>query len=270
MVEIARIESVCAESERAKRLMAMGQMAALLAHEIRNPLGSMELYCSLLQKDLVDKPELRSMAENIHAGIRTLDRIISNCLQFARDIEPRVQHVDNVSGLLSECIEYAKARDETKKVDFKLDTLGSGVVCIDPYLIKQVFANIIVNAMEAASHRWIASNYKGNLPQVTIVSDLSKVDFWSVFVSDNGNGIAKDIRESVFDPFFSTKQTGTGLGLAVVHSIVSAHKGNVFIGDTFDYSEVSYSEIDSSEVNNREVNCGAKVTVVLSRGVSVL
>lgn len=222
---------LAADTEQAKRLMAMGQMAASLAHEIRNPLGSMELYCSLLKKDLVDNPDLRSMAENIHAGIRTLDRIISNCLQFARDIEPKMQRVDDVRVLLKESIEYAQARDKTKSVEFKLSTLGDGEVYVDTYLIKQVFTNVVMNAMEAAQCNAVQCDALQNkTPQVLIVSNLCEQDLWNVTVSDNGVGISNDIRGVIFDPFFSTKQEGTGLGLAVVHSIVNAHHGSISIG----------------------------------------
>jgi len=207
------------DSERAKRLMAMGQMAATLAHEIRNPLGSMELFCSLLKKDLADEPERFNLAEQIHVSIRRLDRVISNCLQFAREIVPRKSVVAEPVSLVAEAIENAKASLETTNVVISLEEIGTGVVEVDSYQLNQAILNLIINAAQAAEK--VANG------SVRVCSNLNAADSWVIEVSDNGTGIAKEQLEMIFDPFFTTKPKGTGLGLAIVHAIVKAHNGSI-------------------------------------------
>jgi signal transduction histidine kinase len=216
--------------DRQERLMAMGQMAASLAHEIRNPLGSMELFCSLLKKDLEQQPNLLKLAEQIHSGIRTLDKIISNCLQFSRDIRPQRRVVKDVQELLEEALHFTRSKAEAMTVDVALECEGDGPLQIDPYLIKQVIANLTMNAVEAIE------GARDKLPQseqfyVLVGSDLRDADNWTIVVSDNGPGIQAELQDTVFDPFVSTKAEGTGLGLAIVHSIINAHGGKISLSD---------------------------------------
>lgn len=209
-----------AQDERAQRLMAMGEMAASLAHEIRNPLGSMELYCTLLKKDLQAQPGALALAEQIHQGIRTLDRIITNSLQFSRDITPKLARVENVQELLDETLAFATARAEN--VDLVCKTEGEGPVYVDRYLVTQALLNVVLNGVDAAA----ASGQRG---RVTITSTVGANGEWRVSVHDNGRGIGEADYARIFDPFFTTKKGGTGLGLPIVHSIVTAHQGTIAI-----------------------------------------
>lgn len=212
-----------AQDERAQRLMAMGEMAASLAHEIRNPLGSMELYCTLLKKDLQTQPGALALAEQIHQGIRTLDRIITNSLQFSRDITPKIARVEQVQELLDETVAFAHARAE--QVDLVCKVEGTGPVFVDRYLVTQALLNVVLNGIDAAAER-TASGGRG---QVTITSTVTPHGEWRVSVHDNGRGIGEADYARIFDPFFTTKKGGTGLGLPIVHSIVTAHDGTIAI-----------------------------------------
>ncbi len=214
-------EEVVLDNERTKRLLAMGEMAATLAHEMRNPLGSMELFCTLLMKDLDENPELFQLADQIHTGIKTLDRIIANSLQFSKDIKPRIQTVTDIEEFFQEILKYLEPQANKQHVSLRLSLEGSGSVSFDRHLMRQVLLNLILNAIDACTAK---SN-----GEVILKSDLSNKDRWLVSVVDNGCGISPDSLEKVFDPFFTTKNEGTGLGLAIVHSIVSAHRGIVAI-----------------------------------------
>jgi len=214
-------ESTPRQQTQAQRLMAMGQMAASLAHEIRNPLGSMELFCSLLKKDLKGQPQLLQTAEQIHLGIRTLDRIITNCLQFARDISPKRKVCSDVGPMLEEVRTYAQTKAEDKGVRLLVEKNGEGEIEIDSYLVQQVLVNLMFNAIDAASER-------AGSGQVTLRSSIL-ADRWEVSIEDNGFGIPEKELKNIFDPFFTTKQGGTGLGLTIVHSIVTAHDGEIRI-----------------------------------------
>jgi signal transduction histidine kinase len=214
------------DHERAQRLMAMGQMAASLAHEIRNPLGSMELFCTLLKKDLASQPRLLQAAEQIHHGIRTLDRIISNCLQFTRDVQPRKKRIEDPAALLGEILAYVHPKADELNVSLTLDCRGSGNVSADPYLLQQVLVNLLFNAVEAAAEAAAGTERQG---RVELLSRVEETE-WHVFVNDNGLGIHAEDLTKIFDPFFTTKQGGTGLGLTIVHSIVRAHGGTITLG----------------------------------------
>ena len=210
------------ERERANRLMAMGQMAANLAHEIRNPLGSMELYCSLLKKDLRETPATLDLAEQIHQGIRRLDRIISNCLQFTRDTIPKRKRFSGGKSLVVDAITYLRAEAEANAVEIRLLTdRDNGMIEVDPYLINQVIMNLGRNAIEASGLNSDASK------RIVTIESIAEHGRWILTFSDSGPGIPVEDRERIFDPFFTTKTGGTGLGLAVVHSIVSAHNGTI-------------------------------------------
>ncbi len=211
------------QDERAQRLMAMGEMAASLAHEIRNPLGSMELYCSLLKKDLQSQPGALALAEQIHQGIRTLDRIITNSLQFSRDITPKLARVDGVKELLDETLAFATGRADD--VDIVTSLEGEGPIYVDRYLATQAMLNVVLNGVDAAAERTALGGERG---RVTITSSVVNGE-WRVSVRDNGLGISEADYARIFDPFFTTKKGGTGLGLPIVHSIVTAHHGTIAI-----------------------------------------
>lgn len=211
-------------SDRAKRLIAMGQMAASLAHEIRNPLGSMELFCSLLKKDLRDQPALLQFAEQIHQGIRNLDRIITNCLQFTRDIKPHLRPVEDLADWLTELAQTVQPKAEAAGVPVRVELNGEGPVWVDRYLLQQAVTNLLTNAIDAVQ----AAPSRDADAGVTLSARLNGTR-WMLAVQDRGVGIDPQQEAQIFDPFFTTKEQGTGLGLAIVHTIVSAHQGSIAV-----------------------------------------
>ena len=229
-------EELTREENRARRLMAMGQMAASLAHEIRNPLGSMELFCTLLKKDLVTEPEKLSLAEQIHQGIRTLDRIITNCLQFSRDIVPKRKSIDDVGQLLEEALGHARRKAEQAGLSFVIDVIDRPRVSVDPYLFSQALLNLAMNAVEAVQEKkaLLAARGEEFEGRILISSSAPSADAWRIVVADNGPGIPSEVQAQIFDPFFTTKNDGTGLGLAITHSIVAAHRGRILLSSALD------------------------------------
>ncbi len=208
--------------------MAMGQMAATLAHEIRNPLGSMELFCTLLKQDLAGQPSSFNLAEQIHRGIRRLDRIISDCLQFSRGATPRMRQLQAVEPLLAEALNYVEPKANEAGVALVSRASGEGPVSCDPHQINQVLLNLLINAVDACIEKESAGD-ESYLPEVALISDLSSGSDWRLEIRDNGNGISEAHQKLMFDPFYSTKERGTGLGLAIVHSIVAAHEGDILV-----------------------------------------
>ena len=201
----------------------MGEMAATLAHEMRNPLGSMQLFCSLLMKDVSGQSDSAYYAEQIDKGIKVLDRIINSCLQFSREISPQRRKVADQREMIEEIVRELEPKLNGTVIE--VEAPAAEVVYLDQYLIQQVLRNLLSNALDAIAERSRATeeSFAGRIN----VTATKCATTWRLQVSDNGCGIDAEVRERIFDPFFTTKNFGTGLGLAIVYRIVRAHQGEV-------------------------------------------
>lgn len=210
------------ELARRERLAALGQMAAGVAHEIRNPLGGIGLYASLLERDLADRPAQRELVRKLSAGIASVDSIVSDVLAFAGDSEPKRQTVrlqKIVEGALDQIAQRAELRHVRVTVDADLDAVE---IHCDGAQIERALINLILNALDAApagGRVWLRCDPFG--------FDRDRV---GLVVEDNGPGISPKLVHRVFDPFFTTKDAGTGLGLAIVHRIAESNGGSVRAG----------------------------------------
>ena len=218
-------------AHRNQRLREMGEMAAGIAHEIRNPLGSIELFASLLKKDLEGDLEKAELVQHIRAGVQNMDRIISTLLLFAKSSQPSRQQCD-INLLLAELLDGLddiRVPDNIKVVrDFgKEEMLANG----DRELLRQVFPNLIRNAIQAMPDggELRLQTEKALIPVSGSESgkDAGAPKFITVSVTDTGGGICADDLSKIFNPFFTTKDKGTGLGLAISHNIIKAHQGTI-------------------------------------------
>lgn len=203
--------------ERSRRLAAMGEMAAKIAHEIRNPLGSIAILATILERELTHDSEKRKLAEHITKGVKTLDNLLSNMLLFASAPEARLKQVD-----LREVIEESlllTGGHEKKGVSIKGWYEGRTVIMADPAQLRQLFLNIFLNSLDAMEEG-------GNLTIRTRL-DEAMTDFIGIEIRDTGKGIPAEHIDRIFDPFFSTKARGTGLGLAIVSAVINAHNGTI-------------------------------------------
>ncbi len=200
--------------ERKNRLAALGEMAAGLAHEIRNPLGGIQLYASLLKKDVEDRPASHQIVEKIAGGVRRLEGLVSQVLQFSRDITAQRADCD-LAQLVAQTLGLAAPK--LTGVDVRVDGPEALRVSADPLLLGQALLNLLLNAAEAMQSQGRLSVEYGPAGQETFF----------LAVSDSGPGIEPAVAERIFNPFFSTKESGTGLGLAIVHRIVEAHDGAI-------------------------------------------
>jgi signal transduction histidine kinase len=224
--EVARLRDELDEKNRAlarrERLAALGEMAAGVAHEIRNPLGGVGLYASLLERDLEDNPEQLDIAKRIGVGVRNMEGIVGDILAFAGDAEPRRQRV-RLAEILDSALTQVSPQMHTMHVEIDADLRLTQVeLDCDPRQIERALVNLILNAIEAAE--------KGGRVWVRAGKTPSNDNLFAVIVEDNGPGIPEDQLHRVFNPFFTTKHTGTGLGLAIVHRIAESHGGSVVAG----------------------------------------
>ncbi|MBI5849218.1 MAG: PAS domain-containing protein [Nitrospirae bacterium] len=212
--DITRIKELEAQNERNYRLIAMGEMAAKIVHEIRSPLCSIELYASMLAKDLEGTEHL-NMAKGISTGISSLNNILTNMLFFAKPQKPILRPVD-ICRLLEETVFMLLPMIESRGLTFHREIEQGVNVCGDSDLLKQVFLNILLNAIQSTPEGMaITASCRNEGPSALVE------------IRDEGPGIEPENIEKIFDPFFSTKEKGTGLGLAISAKIVQAHGGTI-------------------------------------------
>jgi PAS domain S-box-containing protein len=222
--DITRIEKLEEMAKRTEKLAAMGEMAANIAHEIRNPLGSIELFASLLMKDLKNE-KYQGRLSHIITSVKNMDNKISNLLLFTTQKNP-VLRVINLHRIMDEVIHFSdpivKQEGITLSVRYaKVEPRVMG----DEEMLKQVFLNILLNSIQAMIDG-------GALDIETIASheqDEGSTGDGNVEIriSDTGVGIPKEDLKRIFDPFFSTRERGSGLGLAIVHNIIHVHGGSI-------------------------------------------
>ena len=228
--------------ERSRRLAALGEMAAGIAHEVRNPLGSIRLYARMLEQDLVDRPGERVVAEKIGSAVRGLDAVVVDVLAFAKEMRVHAQPVDPAE-LIDRAVEEGLAGDGAGRdahapirvvrqiTPFRVAGDGAALVC-DPQLAHRALVNVVRNAAQA-----MREHSACRAPTLTLEAQSccelgpDGSSRWSIAVSvrDNGPGVPADVLERMFNPFFTTRATGTGLGLAIVHRIMDAHGGRVLV-----------------------------------------
>lgn len=212
---LARQRQLEAEAIRHGRLAAMGEMAATLAHEIRNPLGSMELFSSLLLEDLSEHPAAQRLVGQIAEGIKDLNHLVSNILGFTRVATPRVQRID-VAAAADDAIRYAGTLLAENRIGIVRDYGAEPVLAAaDGAVVRHVFLNLVRNAAQAMED--------GGTLTVRVRHGARA----AVAFADTGPGIPEETREQVFEPFYTTRERGTGLGLAVVKTLVEAVGGEV-------------------------------------------
>lgn len=200
--------------ERRSRLAALGEMAAGMAHEIRNPLGGIALYAGLLRKQLEDRPAQQALAARIACGVEGLNAIVNDILAFAGEIQPQKRPVD-LASVVHEACDLARARLEQSGADLACDVPEGTELAADRSLLVRAVSNLLFNAIDAAGEGEIrlAGRIDGDRVVLT--------------VADSGPGVPAENLERIFNPFFTTKDAGTGLGLAIVHRIVESHGGQI-------------------------------------------
>ncbi|GMU33501.1 MAG: hypothetical protein HS101_06240 [Planctomycetia bacterium] len=206
------------ELRRSERLAALGEMAAGLAHEIRNPLGGIALYASMLERELASNPKVSTAASRICLGVRTLERLVSDILDFAQEHRPERQ-MCSMRDLLLSLDDAARPWAAESKGEFSYPDGDVDIHC-DRHRLHQVLLNLVMNGLQAAG--------PGGVVQLSWTQKEGGVE---IAVVDNGPGIPEASLHKIFNPFFTTKSTGTGLGLAIVHRIIEAHGGTIRAGN---------------------------------------
>jgi signal transduction histidine kinase len=222
--EVLRLRTELAEKNRQlarkNRLEVLGEMAAGVAHEIRNPLGGIELYAGLIEREASTDEKISRWAGQIHRATRGLASIVGDILDFTRPIAPRFKDA-SLTRAAGAAVEMAAAAIAEHSIEVAgLAGAPEAVVRGDGNLLSRAFLNIVLNAVDAMPDG-------GTLTISVVPGEMDEVNGWTVSFCDTGSGIDEADLDNVFDPFFTAKEGGTGLGLAMVSRIVEAHDGRL-------------------------------------------
>jgi len=202
------------ERERLRRRQALAEMSATLAHEIRNPLGSLELFTGLLAESGLEEQE-REWVGHLQAGLRTMSATINNVLQFYSDPRAGFAPVD-LSGVLRSTVRFIEPMAVRAKVNLHLSVADDLIIAGDRHRLEQMFLNLCLNSLQ-----FIAAD-----GSVTITAGPEGNKNW-IEITDTGQGIPPGNLERIFEPGFSTRAGSPGLGLAVCKTIVEQHGGTI-------------------------------------------
>ena len=228
------------EAARQERLAALGGMAAVLAHEIRNPLGAIKGLAQFLGEKRASDATQTEMTQTIAAEASRLERLVNDLLTYARPRPPERQPTD-LSAALREVMALARAAADQAGVKVRMDATDIlPRVIADPEQIKQLFGNLVLNAIQAMPNGGtlaittgtrIPSSGDESAPNVG--RRLIQTGQWvEISVEDTGAGIPAADLPRIFEPFYTTRTKGTGLGLAICRQIVEAHGGAIRVSRT--------------------------------------
>jgi len=234
--EVAQLQRELAEANaqlrRSRSLAALGEMAAGIAHEVRNPLASIQLYVQMLAEDLAERPEQTELCEKITDAIESLDAVVRDVLLFARDTTVHTAQVpaaELIDRALTTCAQLlvdgdiTVVRDDAQSSQFSIQ--------VDAGLFVLALSNVMRNAADAmiesrSTRRELCAGVSRSTHRRP---DGRRAEMAVFSVADTGPGIDEHVVKRMFNPFFTTRKTGTGLGLAIVHRIVDAHDGQVSV-----------------------------------------
>ena len=226
--DLTRIEHSEEKKRLKDRLAALGGMAARLAHEVRNPLASIEVTCGLLRRRLADENDERQLVDRITEEVRRLNATVTSCLEFVKPVASSF-NPGELLPLLEKSILVAEGRCSSDVSIRMQRTCDVPPFRMDPDQLRQVFENLLINATEAAGESGVV---EVEVERVPAPAGRGDQDAWGGFdelvvvrVADDGPGIPKETKERIFHPFFTTKNQGSGVGLSTVKKIVDSHGG---------------------------------------------
>lgn len=215
----SNLKAAQSEVLRSERLAALGQLTAGLAHELRNPLGTIKTSAEMLARKLpVDDPIARELSGYISTEVDRTNELVKRFLDFAKPFRLRVEMVE-LREVIDRAAQTVAARAEARGCTIiRNDSPDVHELPIDAQWIGQLVSNLLANAIDAS-------------PAGSVVTVLTRpaAGGAEIAVIDRGAGIAKENLGSIFNPFFTTKSEGTGLGLAIVSKIVDEHRGRIFV-----------------------------------------
>ena len=227
--DLTRVEQIEERDRLRDRLAALGEMAAAIAHEVKNPLASIEVMAGVLKRQLSEQPESLETLNDIIKEAKMANAIVVEVLEFVRPIQLQVDRT-SLADVLKDSITQAEGTRRRGAVSIRTDFAADvPELLADSHQLRQLFSNLLANAFEAVGGEGHVDIRMYLLPGEEQPDGTGEAETPQVVVEirDNGPGIAPDDLERIFSPFFTTKPQGTGLGLAIVRKVVDAHDGRI-------------------------------------------
>jgi nitrogen-specific signal transduction histidine kinase len=233
--DLTKVEQLEERERLRDRLVALGEMAAAIAHEVKNPLAGIEVMAGVLKRQaaVADSPDAQSLLNDIIGEAKMANQIVHEALEFVRPIRLQVERTA-ISDVLQSAISLAETKIPRRDIGVKVRVEhGLPPIQGDHHQLCQLFTNLLINAFEALEGRGSVdvTAREGVLEEdVHAVSgDGIRTRTVVIEVADNGPGVPKELRDRIFNAFFTTKPQGSGLGLAIVRKVVDAHDGRIDI-----------------------------------------
>jgi nitrogen-specific signal transduction histidine kinase len=232
--DLTRVEQLEERERLRDRLVALGEMAAAIAHEVKNPLAGIEVMAGLLKRQtaVVDSPDAQSLLNDIINEAKMANQIVHEALEFVRPIRLQVEHTA-IGDVLQTSVALADSKISRGKIDLtvKVDE-GLPPIQGDQHQLCQLFTNLLINAFEALEgrgHVELSAREGVHDEDPHAASGDGQTRTVVVTVADDGPGVPRELRDRIFNAFFTTKPQGSGLGLAIVRKVVDAHDGRIDI-----------------------------------------
>src|SRR3954469_580003 len=233
--DLTQVEQLEERERLRDRLASLGEMAAGIAHELKNPLAGIEVMAGLLRRQVPDSKDAQSLLADILSEAKLANAIVVEMLEFVRPVRLQVERTD-LGEVIQQSVTMAESKVPRRDVVVRVNLQpGLPMIESDHHQLSQVFTNLVANAFEALDG-------KG---QITISATTSAIEADPAFagihpptpavlieVADDGPGVPAELTDRIFNPFFTTKVTGTGLGLAIVRKIIDAHDGRIDVSST--------------------------------------
>lgn len=229
--DISQLQELSRQASRVSTLTALGEMAATVAHEIRNPLGGIGGFAGLLERDLDVNDPRRRLVKRIMEGVASLNRMVTNLLNYTRPLQLNLRPVDFVE-VVEDCIGFFEIDAGTRldEIDLRRQYAAQPIPCrTDPEQIQQIVLNLLHNAVQAMpGGGWL----QVGVCEIDAAGDprteLARPCV-ALTVADSGTGMTEEVKSKLFMPFFTTKEDGNGLGLATAKKVIEAHGGDILV-----------------------------------------
>jgi PAS domain S-box-containing protein len=230
--DLTKVEQLEERERLRDRLVALGEMAAAIAHEVKNPLAGIEVMAGLLKRQVGDSPDAQSILNDIIGEAKMANQIVHEALEFVRPIRLQVERT-SICDVLQSAVNLAESKVPRREIGLHVKVAeGLPPIQGDQHQLCQLFTNLLINAFEALEG-------EGSV-EITAVEGVIDEEGHAagvdghirtvvVDVSDNGPGVPRELRDRIFNAFFTTKPQGSGLGLAIVRKVVDAHDGRIDI-----------------------------------------
>ncbi|OGG06960.1 MAG: hypothetical protein A3F83_16645 [Candidatus Glassbacteria bacterium RIFCSPLOWO2_12_FULL_58_11] len=228
------------EISKSRTLSALGEMSANVAHEIRNPLGSIGGFATLLERDLGDQDPRRNLVKKIIEGVASLDKIVTNLLIYTRPLKADLRWT-NLAEYVNEVLAFLEVEIESNSLPIRIKRkfpshlLGAR---IDPSLMQQVLLNIFRNAVHAMKSSGgcltIGLSRGANGREGKKIINDSHDELVELLIEDEGVGMSEEVQKKIFNPFFTTREDGTGLGLAISKKMIQEQNGVIQVSSRVD------------------------------------